>query len=62
MNYNLKFTIIKSGKNQILIARQAEIQESRLSKIVNGYVEPTVEEKKRIAKVLECTVEFLFDK
>lgn len=60
MNYQLKFAIIRSGKNQIAIAREAEIQESKLSKIVNGYVQPTEEEKERIAKALDYPVESLF--
>ena len=60
MNLRLKFAIIECGKNQIQIAREAEIQESRLSKIVNGYVNPTDEEKERIAKVLDCRVDSLF--
>ena len=60
MNYKLKFAIIKSGKNQIEIAREAEIQESKLSKIVNGYVQPSIEEKEKIAKVLEIPVGSLF--
>ncbi len=52
INFDLKFAIIKSGKNQIDIAREALIQESKLSKIVNGYIEPSKEEKERIAEAL----------
>ena len=61
MNFKLKFAIIRSGKNQIEIAREAEIQESKLSKIVNGYVQPTEEEMSRIAKVLEIPKRELFN-
>ena len=60
MNYQLKFAIIRSGKNQIAIAREAEIQESKLSKIVNGYVQPTEEENERIASALACKVSTIF--
>ncbi len=52
MNYNLKFAILKSGKNQSDIAREAEIFESRLSKIVNGYFPPKLSEQRRIAEAL----------
>lgn len=61
MNFKLKFAIIKSFKNQIQIARDAEIQESRLSKIVNGYIEPTDDEMEKIAKALNMPKEKLFD-
>lgn len=61
MNFKLKFAIIKSGKNQIQIAREAEIQESRLSKIVNGYLEATDDEMEKIAKALNMPKEKLFD-
>ena len=60
MNYKLKFAIIRSGKNQIVIARETEIQESKLSKIVNGYIDPTMKEKVKIAECLNMEVIELF--
>ena len=60
MNFVLKFAVIKSGKNQIEIARQARIAESKLSKVVNGHVQPTVQEQKRIAEALNLELEDLF--
>ena len=60
MNYGLKFEIIKSGRNQIEIAREAKIQESKLSKIINGYIDPTPTEQERIAKALNKPVYALF--
>lgn len=60
MNYNLKFEILKSGRNQIDIARETRICESRLSKIVNDYFDPKQEEKERLASVLGKPVSELF--
>ena len=61
MNYKLKYAIIRSNKNQIQIAREAEIQESKLSKIVNRYIQPSIIEKKRIAKVLNVSAKDIFN-
>ena len=52
--------ILKSKRNQIEIAREAKIQESKLSKIVNGYINPTQEEMQAIASVLNCEIETIF--
>ena len=62
MNYKLKFAIIKSSKNQIRIAKETEIPESRLSKIVNGYIDATDVEMYQIAKALGMAKEKLFDR
>jgi transcriptional regulator with XRE-family HTH domain len=62
MNYALKLAILKSRRNQVDIAREVRIFESRLSKIVNGYIEPSWDEKGRIAEVLGQKPEELFEK
>ena len=56
MNYELKFAVIKSGKTQIEIAREAKIQEYKLSKIVNGHIKPTESEIRKIAIVLALPI------
>ena len=56
----LKRAIFDSGKRQIEIARRAEIHESRLSKLANGYFTPTADEKVRLAKALRVSVSQLF--
>ena len=61
MNYKLRFAIIRSNKNQIQITREVEIQESKLSKILNGYIQPSIIEKKRIAKVLNVSAKDIFN-
>jgi transcriptional regulator with XRE-family HTH domain len=56
----LKRAIFNSGKRQIEIARKAGIHESRLSKLANGYVDPTDDEKKSLSRVLHAPPDELF--
>jgi transcriptional regulator with XRE-family HTH domain len=56
----LKRAIFNTGKRQIEIARKAGIHESRLSKLTNGYVEPTEREKKILSRVLQAPPDELF--
>jgi inorganic triphosphatase YgiF len=52
MNVTLKLAILKSGKRQWQIAREADIHESRLSKFVQGYGRLNETEKRRLEVVL----------
>jgi len=61
MNIQLKTKIIKSGKSQVQIASELKIQDSHLSKIVRGWIEPRQELKEKIAKILKCSVSSLFN-
>lgn len=56
----LQTAIFNSGQRQIVIAKKAEIHEPRLSKIANGHVEATDDEKRRIARALRLPVSDLF--
>ena len=56
----LRTAIFHSGLKQIRIARLADINETRFSKIVCGHVDPNAWEKKQIARVLRKTVDELF--
>ena len=60
MNIELKTKILKSGKPQVALARKIGIGEPYLSRIVQGWVEPTEDIKRKIAKVLGCQLEELF--
>lgn len=60
LNMTLKLAIVGSGKSQVDIAKAASIHESKLSKIVHGYREPSDDEKKAIAKALRRPVAHLF--
>ncbi len=60
MNMALKFAIVNSRKRQIEIAKRARIHETRLSKIINGYLDANEDEKKALARVLRTSVDELF--
>lgn len=52
--------IFESRQRQIVIAREAGIHETRLSKIVNGHVNANEDEQEALARVLQTTREELF--
>jgi transcriptional regulator with XRE-family HTH domain len=58
---NLKLRLWEGGVRQNQLARMLEIDESLLSRIVNGFRQPTEELKKRIASLLEADEQWLFD-
>jgi len=61
MNRNLKIAILDSRRPAWQVAKETEtISDSKLSKIVNGYIVPTEEEMKRLAQVLGREPEELF--
>lgn len=60
MNIALKVAFMETGTRQIAAASKLGIDEPRLSKIVNGHVEATEDEKRAIAKLLRRPVQQLF--
>ena len=59
---SLKTAILKSGIKQYFIASNAGIDAIRFSKIINGHIEPTEEEKMQIAKTVGMPKKVLFKK
>jgi transcriptional regulator with XRE-family HTH domain len=61
-NSALKLAIFQSGMTQERVGQKCrpKILPSRLSKISRGHAEPTDEEKKALARVLNTTVDHLF--
>jgi inorganic triphosphatase YgiF len=59
-NLALKVAIVQSGKPQIVIASEAGIHESRLSKIVRGHLLANDDEQKALAKALRRARHELF--
>lgn len=57
MNIELKTRILRSGKPQIALARRIGVGEPYLSRIVQGWVEPTEDIKWKLAKALKCEVD-----
>ena len=52
MNLDLKFALIRKAGSQIRATKPLRIEESRLSKIVQGHVEPTPKERERFLSYL----------
>lgn len=57
---NLRIQLWKAGLRQNRLAKMLEMDETLLSRIVNGYREPSVEFRKRISTILERDEEWLF--
>ena len=57
---NLKLQLWKCGLRQNRLAKIVGIDETALSRIVNGFRDPSVEVRNAIAAQLECDVEWLF--
>jgi transcriptional regulator with XRE-family HTH domain len=60
MREALKLVIIRSGRPQFEIAAIAGMSESRLSRIVTGRVEPTAEERAKLASALSVSEDEIF--
>lgn len=60
LNLALKAAFWKRRKSQVAVMHETGISESRLSRIIHGHQQPTLEEKKALAKALKSTVADLF--
>jgi transcriptional regulator with XRE-family HTH domain len=58
---NLKLQLWRSGLRQNRLAQMLEVDETTLSRIVNGFREPTPDLRRNIAHVLACDPEWLFE-
>jgi transcriptional regulator with XRE-family HTH domain len=61
MYLNLKVQLWRRGIRQNQLARLLEMDETILSRIVNGFRPPTPEIRERIARLLEADEAWLFD-
>ena len=57
---NLRIQLWKAGIRQNRLAKMLEMDETLLSRIVNGYREPNAEFRKKISAILESDEEWLF--
>jgi transcriptional regulator with XRE-family HTH domain len=62
MYLNLKLQLFKTGMRQNRLAQLLGVDESILSKVVNGYREPSQEMRARIATLLQSDEEWLFER
>ena len=58
---NLKLQIWRSGMHQNRLARMVNLDETMLSRIVNGFRKPAPELKARIAAALNSNQDWLFE-
>ncbi len=58
---NLKLELWRKGIRQNRFAQMLEVDETMLSKIINGFREPNQVLRARIATLLECDESWLFD-
>ena len=59
---NLKLQIFRRGSHQNQLARAVGINETVLSKIIHGYRNPTVGQRKLLADHLEADEAWLFER
>jgi hypothetical protein len=57
MRLKVKIAILKSGKRQWQIAQEASINESRLSRYVQGHARLTDSECRRLAEILDLPID-----
>ena len=58
---NLKLQLWKTGLRQNRLAKSLGMDETMLSKIVNGFREPTPEVREKIARLLQTDAAWLFE-
>ncbi len=58
---NLKLQLWKSGMRQNQLAKLLGMDETVLSKIVNGFRHPSLQVRRRIADLLEIDEQWLFE-
>jgi transcriptional regulator with XRE-family HTH domain len=59
---NLKLQLWRSGIRQNRLAQMLGMDETMVSKIVNGFREPNQQVRERIAVLLECDANWLFER
>jgi transcriptional regulator with XRE-family HTH domain len=57
---NLRIQLWKAGIRQNRLAKMLEMDETLLSRIVNGYREPSAEFRKKLSAILESDEGWLF--
>ena len=62
MYLNIKVQVFRLGIRQNDIARALQIDESVLSKIINGYREPSKTQREHLAGFLKAEESWLFEK
>ena len=61
MRLGFKAALLQRGISQSQLGRLANIHDSRLSRIGNGWIDPTPDERKTLAAILKRSEHELFD-
>lgn len=61
MQRTLKIELLTRGEPQYALAAKAGMSETRLSRIVQGRIQPTPAERKKLAELLDVPEAELFD-
>jgi len=62
MNKPLKIAFVSKGIRQIKAAKDLGFDPAKLSKIINGWITPTLEEKQVLSEYLDIPILKLFNK
>jgi len=60
MNTILKLALLQAGKPAYLVAQEADMNETRLSRIVQGRLKATLKEQRALSRLLGVPVDRLF--
>lgn len=60
VNLKLKLALLALAEPQYLVAQRADMSETRLSRIVNGRVQPSANEQTRLVEILGVSLDELF--
>ncbi len=61
MNKPLKMAFVSRGVKQIKAANDLRFDPAKLSKIIHGWIKPTLQEKKVLSKYLNTSIQELFN-
>ena len=59
---NVKYQIFRLGLRQNSLAKSLGVGDAALSKLINGYREPSPEQRRRLASLLQADEVWLFEK
>ena len=60
MRFELKVAILKTGQPQYRFAQKIGLHPAKLSSIITGYINPSEDEKEKIANTLGCSGDVIF--
>lgn len=62
MNKPLKIAFVSKGIRQIKASKDLGFDPAKLSKIINGWIKPTLQERQALSEYLDIPIQKLFNK